>query len=113
MNGWKNWETCDVANYFGDEAQELVNEHGKTKAAEEALYELVDNDVPDRSDWLTNVYNAFMQEVDWHEIIQAQDDPSGKSATRPRSAHCPTTGFWMMNRLSRNLARKPRVGSEF
>ena len=75
MNGWKNWETYQVVNYFGDEAQELVNEHGKTEAAEEALYELVDNDVPDRSDWLTNVFNAFMQEVDWHEIIQAQDDP--------------------------------------
>ena len=75
MNGWSNWETYQVVNYFGDEAQRLVNEHGKTEAAEEALYELVDNDVPDRSDWLSNVYSAFMGEVNWHEIIQAQDDP--------------------------------------
>ena len=74
MNGWSNWETKVVVDYYGDEAQDIVNRHGKTDEAEEALEAVLDEVAP--ADGLAAaVYGAFLNEVNLYEIIQAQDDP--------------------------------------
>lgn len=76
-NGWTNWETWVVNLWFGDSLQSYIEEDRiedpdslKNYVQEFATYA----DKVELAGFLSDVFNGFMSEVNWMELLNHYKD---------------------------------------
>jgi hypothetical protein len=76
-NGWKNYETWDVALWIGNDsetdllAQDMARDAGSVGELAESLKQWQQEEMPDlgASVW-SDLLSAALSEVDWYEIAE-------------------------------------------